>query len=59
MGYSVQQLFDMVDDSQLFNVGNYENKNLLLTDQLEIDLVSGYRTAPKHIKDAINSLLSL
>ena len=59
MGYSVQQLFDMVDDSQLFNVGNSENKNLLLTDQSEIDLVAGYRTAPQNIKDAINSLLSL
>ena len=59
MGYSVQPLFDMVDDSQLFNVGNSENKNLLLTDRLEIDLVSGYRTAPEYIRDAINSLLGL
>lgn len=59
MGYSVQQLFDMVDDNQLFNVGNHENKNLLLTDKLEIDLVTGYRTAPKYIRNAINSLLSL
>lgn len=32
---------------------------ITLTDIKEIELISNYRSAPKNIKDAINSLLSL